>query len=584
MTDTSTRLARGLRRHHAGQLSLAEREYREVLTAEPENAEALHLLGLVAESKGSSEMAAGLVGRAIEIQGPVAEYCATLARVLRSQGKLTQAEACNRQAAGILARQLSAHPDNAEDWRLLGSIFQALDRPGDALEALRRAAELRPDSAEAQYDLGLALSRAGRLDESEQAYRSALRSRPDFPEALNNLGNVLRQLNRAADAVPRYKSALRKRPDFVEAHYNLGLSLQSLDQLPEAERCYRDTLQLQPGLAAAHNNLGNTLQAEGYPSESLAHYSEAVRLEPHNAQFRVNLAMVQLLVGDFENGWRNYSARLSNAPPGLSLWDGSPLDGRPILLLAEQGFGDTIQFIRYARMVKRRGGRVAFSCPAPLTRLLRRAQGIENLLAEGDALPDRGFWAPLMHLPGIFQTTPLNIPIRTPYLAPDPELVRWWAGALPIPASHLKVGIAWRGSAQHHNDRNRSMDPRDLAVLGGLPRVSFISLQPGMEAGAADSGISFAPLPRPLADFADTSALVESLDLVISVDTAVAHLAGASARPVWTILPFAPDWRWMMDRADSPWYPTMRLFRQHHRRDWKGVLAEVRRELEALQS
>jgi tetratricopeptide (TPR) repeat protein len=580
--NTTAQLARGLRRHQAGQLAKAEREYQQVLTADPQNAEALHLLGLVAESRGNAELAGVLMVRAIAVRGPVAEYCASLARVLRSQGKLSQAEVCYRQAADVLARHLAEQPGSASGWRLLASVLQALGSPEDALDALRRATTLLPEWPEAQHDLGLALANEGRLQEAEEAYQTALRARPDFPEALCNLGNVLRRMNRAAEAVPRYRSALRKRPDFVEAKYNLGLALQALDQLPEAEHCYHEVLRQQPSLAAAHNNLGNTLQSAGAPAEALPHYREALSCEPANAEFRVNLGMAQLLLGDFENGWRNYGARHCEAPPGLDLWDGSPLEGRRILLRAEQGFGDTIQFIRYARMVKRRGGSAAFSCPPALARLLRSAQGIDRLLVETEGLSEFGCWAPLMHLPAIFQTSLANIPIRTPYLSPDPQLAQLWAEALPIPSSHLKVGIAWRGSPQHRNDRNRSIEPGDLAVLGGLPRVSFVSLQPEHHAGCEASRLPFAPLGRPLTDFADTSALLHNLDLVISVDTAVAHLAGALARPVWTLLPFAPDWRWMLGRADSPWYPTMRLFRQKQRRDWRGVLLEVRRQLESM--
>ncbi len=582
--DSTAQLARGIRRHQAGQLAKAEREYRDVLTAEPRNADALHLLGLVAESRGNAALAGGLMGQAIAIRGPVAEYCSSLARVLRKQGKLALAEVCNRQAADVLSRRLAEHPRNADDWRLLGATLHALNSPLDALEALRQAAFLRPDSAEAQHDLGMALANAERLEEAEQAYRCALRLRPDAPETLNNLGNVLRRLGRPEDALPFYRSALGKRPAFVEAKYNLGLALQSLDQLPEAETCYREVLREQPSLAAAQNNLANTLQAAGEVSQAMPHFEEAIRCEPGNAEFRVNLGMAQLLLGDFENGWRNYGARRCAPPAGLEMWDGSPLKGRRILLKAEQGFGDTIQFIRYARMVKRRGGSATFACPPALTRLLGHAQGIENLIAEAETSAEFGCWAPLMHLPAIFQTTATTIPIRTPYLRPDPGLVHLWADALAIPSSHLKVGIAWRGSPQHRNDRNRSIDPRELSVLGGISHVTFVSLQPEEQEGCEVARLPFARLKRPLMDFADTSALLYNLDLVISVDTAVAHLAGAQARPVWTLLPFAPDWRWMVDRPDSPWYPTMRLFRQRQRRDWQSVLLEVRGELEAIRS
>ncbi|SPE39249.1 TPR repeat-containing protein (fragment) [Candidatus Sulfopaludibacter sp. SbA3] len=460
--------------------------------------------------------------------------------------------------------------------------FHQAGRDRESVEALRHAVRLQPAVAELWCDLGIMLAHLEAWDEAEDAYRRAVQVRSDFPEALNNLGNLLRRRGCVSEAIPCYQSALRHRADFVEAHYNLGLALQSFDHLEEAQSCYATVLGLNPRLAAAQNNLANTLQSLGAVSQAMPYYHRAVELAGANTDFRVNLGMAQLLLGQFGEGWRNYSARGADRVPGVALWDGSPLQGRRILLRAEQGFGDTIQFIRYGGMLKQRGGFVLLSCPPALTRLLATAQGIDHLLPEDRELPACDFWAPLLHLPGILQTRLETIPAHTPYLSVDPELARQWVESLRLPASHLKVGIAWRGSPAHHNDGNRSIAPAELAALAEVPDTSFVSLQPGCPGGCPESRLPFVPLGRELTDFADTAALVIGLDLVISVDTSVAHLAGALARPVWTLLPFAPDWRWMRERADSPWYPTMKLFRQSRRKDWPGVLARLREELSAL--
>jgi len=569
----------------------------------PQNAEAMHRMGLSAAGMGNSDAACVWIAAAIRHDASAARYYQSLAGVLYGQRKYRQAAACYRQglvvspdeellqtglmrallgsgqpaeAAAVAAPFLHDHAQADEVWHLLGIALHQAGRFDDAAQALRRAIELCPNNANAHYDLGLAYTHLGDEERAEAAYRYALQAEPSFPEACNNLGNLLRRRGCAADAEACYRRALRLRPHFPEARYNLGLTLQSLDLLEQAETCYRDVLKQDPQLAAAHNNLGNTLLAMGSPARAIGHFGEAAGLKPDNREYLVNLGMAQLLTGDFRAGWQNYARREINSPPNIPLWDGSPLRGRRILLRSEQGFGDTIQFIRYARMLKELGAQVSNSCPSQLARLFDGHPAIDEMVDPDRPSRDYDCYAPLMHLPGILDTRLDTIPADVPYLVADPELVRFWGVSLGNAGGRRRIGIAWRGNPQHLNDGNRSIDPAVLGALAGVPNTRFISLQPEWSGGGFADSLPWQPLSRPLTDFADTAALMMNLELVISVDTAVAHLAGALARPVWALLPFAPDWRWMLARDDSPWYPTMRLFRQKRRGQWPEVIARVR--------
>ncbi len=481
------------------------------------------------------------------------------------------------EAAAVLERTLAARPDAAEAWALLGGVLSLSGHSDQGLSALSQAIHLKPAHAGFHYDLGVVLGGMGESRAAEAAYREALELRAHFPEALNNLGNLLRLRHAAEDAIPCYRRALDCRPGYTDANYNLGLALQDLDLLDEAETCYETVLNAAPEHHAALNNLANVRLGLGKVDAALIGYEAAVRLVPASRDYRVNLGIAQLLRGDFAEGWRNYAFRPAPGRPGLPLWTGEPIRGRRILLLSEQGLGDTLQFIRYARHLRYAGGRVSALCPEPLTELLRTAPGVETVTTAGEEPPACDWYAPLLHLPNVLRTRAETVPAEMPYLSANPERIREWAVSLNIPASHLKVGIAWRGGVQHWNDRNRSLLPSDLAVLDGLPETAWISLQKGFRRGC--ESLPFTPLHRELGDLADTAALVAQLDLVISVDTSVAHLAGALASPVWTLLPFAPDWRWMRERTDSPWYPSMTLFRQERRGEWRGVMERVREDL-----
>jgi tetratricopeptide (TPR) repeat protein len=472
--------------------------------------------------------------------------------------------------------------DTATSARLcfdLGNVLHIMGRHDDAATCYEKAINLQPTHAEAWYNLGVARSIQARLSDAIACYQEALRLRPNYTDAHNNLGTLLQALGRDAEAVEHYRKA-----DSVEARYNLGLWLQQRDRPEDAELEYRRVLERNPGHAEACNNLGNVALALGRAEDALCSYLRALELNANHAEAHWNLALTQLLLGQFEDGWRGYEWRFLQTTAEQRqfpepLWDGSPLDGRRILLHAEQGLGDVLQFIRYAPLVHDRGGRVTLECHPPLIRLLASVRGVDRLVELGKALPEYDCHAPLLSLPRIFGTRLETIPSETSYLKPDPERVRHWRAALerwPRP----RVALTWSGNPDHKENSKRSL-PAEALVQLAIPGVCFFALQKGPpEILEAPPALHLHWIEDESTDLSDTAAILEHLDLVISVDTSIAHLAGALGRPVWTLLPFAADWRWLRGREDCPWYPTMRLFRQERRGDWGSVLVRVREELQ----
>ncbi len=521
--------------------------------------------------------------QALRLKPDYAEAHNNLGAALREQGQLAEAVTQYQQALRI-------KPDYAEAHNNLGAALREQGQLAEAVTQCQEALRLKPDFAEAHNNLGNALWEQGQLAEAVARYQEALRLNPDYAEAHSNLGNALKEQGRLAEAVAQCREALRLEPDYAEAHLNLGNALKDQGQLTEAVARYQEALRLKPDYAEAHNNLGTVLHYQGQLAEAVSQYQEAHRLKPDYAEAHLNRALAWLLAGDFERGWPEYewrwqckdfpSSKRSFSQP---LWDGSSLAGRTILLHAEQGLGDTIQFVRYAPLVKRRGGTVILECQSALLRLLQSCAGVDRLLAKGSSLPHFDVHAPLLSLPGILGTTLSTIPAEVPYLFDDANLVEHWRQEL----SHLrgfKIGIAWQGSLRYKADRQRSCRRAVFAPLARLEGVHLISLQKGTGAeqlvddanpfSVTDLGSDFDEVSGP---FMDTAAVMQQLNLVVSVDTAVAHCAGALGVPVWVALPFAPHWTWMLQREDSPWYPTMRLFRQKQWGDWDEVFGASRR-------
>jgi Tfp pilus assembly protein PilF len=461
-------------------------------------------------------------------------------------------------------------------------------------EALyRQVLEAKPRHPDALHMLGVVADQVGQGDDAVKLFRQAIALRPRFPEAQSNLGIALYAMRRLDEAIAAYRQAVALKPDYAEAHYNLGIALSANGESDEAIAAYRRALAILPNYPDALDNLAYALFAKGEFDASIATYRQCATLKPDYYASRKNLGIVLLLQEQFPEGWQEYECRLKTKELGglmrnfvQSKWEGEPLEGRTILLQAEQGIGDVIQFIRYLPMVRERGGRVTLQCQAPLKRLLRVMDPDLPVFECGQPLPPFDTHCPLLSLPRIFATDLASIPQQVPYLHASAEDAASWRARLAEHGSSLKVGLVWAGSPAFKADLLRS--PRQLSVyapLGGVGGVQFFSLQKGdaaRQAKTPPAGMTLHDWTDDLRDFADTAALMENLDLIISSDTSVVHLAGAIGKPVWALLPSVPDWRWFLGRSDSPWYPTMRLFRQQRPMEWGSVIASVREQLQSL--
>jgi len=462
---------------------------------------------------------------------------------------------------------------------------------------LRESLRLGPDDPDTLNNLGTAAWLTGRSDEAEGYYRQAFRLKPDDYSIVNNMGNALWQRNSVEEAAQFYRRALQLKPDSAETWMNLGVLLTDLTEFDEAIACIQESLRLRPQAHEAHDNLGATLARQGKWDEALACYDRALRLQPYYAESHRNRAFIWLARGDFERGWPEFEWRLScqrhvGANPNRPRWTGEELRNRSILLHAEQGFGDSIQFIRFvAEIRKRNAGQVIVICPQPLVRLIARFPGIDFITEEGNPVPPFDVHASLWSLPAILGTTLSNLPAPRAYLSVDDATNANWRAILgralgKSDVDHaIKVGIVWQGNPKHRTDRLRSYSLHQLEPLARVPGVRLISLQKehgldqlrelGGRFAVTDLASETAAGSEDRRDFLDTAAIVSQLDLVVTPDSAVAHLAGSLGVRVWVALSAVAEWRWMLDREDSPWYPSMRLFRQSKAGDWPGVFERM---------
>jgi Flp pilus assembly protein TadD len=466
----------------------------------------------------------------------------------------------------------------------------------EAAECYRAALRWAPDDFDALNNLGAALADLGRLGEAVACYEQAIRIKPGLPEAHYNLGNLFRLAGHPERAVECYARALRLRPEFAEGHNNLGIVLRRLGRFSEAMTSLRRALVLRPGYPAAEVNLGLTLADTGRFAEALAHYEEVLAREPANADAHHNRALAWLTLGDWEQGWPEYewrwrTAELRKPPYSQPVWDGSPLAGRTILLYTEQGSGDIFQCVRFASAVKPRGGTVVLAAPERLHPLLATAPGIDRLVPRDDPHPEPAchLQHALMSLPARLGTTVDTMPAPVPYLRADRARSERWRGELQTLAG-LKVGIAWRGSPKMlPYDLRRSIPLEQFEPLARVDGVRLLSLQAG--AGSEEPGRLGGRFPvldlaarfdESAGAFLDTAAVMTHLDLVVTCDTAIAHLAGALGVPAWVALPSVPHWTWLLDRETSPWYPTVRLFRQAAAGAWDEVFHRMAAALRPL--
>lgn len=614
MSKKRSEIQAGLAAQRAGDFRGAAAQYRKALRLQPNNSDALHLLGVALAETGDLENAARVIVRAIGIGGARPDYCANLGRVFQRVQKHQEAAACFRQA-------LAGDPLNADITYQLGRSLAAGGAFEEAARAFEQVTALDPSFAEAHFELGNLLELRGLRDGAAAQYETALALRPDAAAVHYNLGVVRTEQQRPEDAIACYRKAVALRPEYAEAHNNLAILLHQSGSEEEAAAHYEAFFRLAPDDNNACYNLARLLEEGGRTQEAIDAYGKLLERQPHHLNARTNaancrfmlgdttgaiaeleavleqdpehveahwnLSLALLRSGDLAKGFQEYEWRFRQWPAlGRSFdrprWDGGGLSGRRILLHVEQGMGDAIQFIRYAEAAKRQGGYVLLECPQSLVRLFEGMPWIDEIVDRGSELPPFDCHAPVMSLPHITETSTATHPVGASYLKVDEALLRHWRErvAAAAGAGDLRVGLAWAGNPQQKNNSWRSLPPAELAALDGIEGVSFFSLQKG----AAVDGLlpKMSPLAQGFEDFADMAAVMSQLDLVITVDTSVAHVAGALARPCWTLLCHAADWRWFESRDDSPWYPTMRLFRQPKPRDWAHVMAQVRRELEAL--
>ena len=511
-------------------------------------------------------------------------------------------------AIAVARRVLDLVPDNAEARLLLDRSEAALARGegvgrndpcpcgsgkrfkhchGDVTKrsAVATSGGEAPDAIVAR---ALQAHQRGDLEAASRDYEAALALSPDHPHALHYLGVIAYQQRRAAEALPMLERAVAQVPHEPEFHNNLGLVLAAVDRDEEAVGAFRKSLALRPDHAGAWNNLGLALHARNDLAGAMDAFRRSMSFDPGAVQTRWNLALALLHDGQFSEGWDAYEARLripAFAPasmPSTPLWDGSDAAGRTILLVAEQGLGDAIHFVRFATDVARRGARVVVQAPPPLLALFRRVEGVADVAPLGEAAPAHDAWLPLLSLPRVLHIDASSIPSRVPYLRADETLSAAVASELASYAASLRVGVAWAGSRNNTNDRRRSIALREFVTcVAGIEGVTVFSLQKGDDEddGGRAPGAERLVRLRWREDFDGIAALMQALDVIVTVDTSIAHLAGALARPVLILLPFASDWRWRTNRSDSDWYPTATLYRQRVPGDWTGPLSAVRQAL-----
>jgi tetratricopeptide (TPR) repeat protein len=529
-----------------GRLREAEKIYARVLKAVPDHFDALNMLGIVKAQLGRMGEAHRLLSAAVRI-----------------------------------------NPREPGAWANLGQVLHALKRNQEAAECLDKARALAPDDVGILNQHANALLSLGRHEDALEEFRQVLARAPQHTEARVNSGIAHAALGSSEQAVAEFDSALSIAPGHLPAHYNRGLALHDLGHYAAAIDALERVVASAPEHAAAWLGRGRALAALNRLNEAMASYGKASAIRKEDPDVHFSEAMALLALGDYRRGFEKYEARWrrtgmpAQKSRGRPLWLGEyPLAHKTVLLQAEQGFGDTIQFARYVPLLAATGAKVVLEVQSELTALMARLDGGAQIIGRGEALPPFDVHCPLGSLPLALRTEPDTVPAEIPYLSADEaSLAKWSAriGALARP----RIAIAWSGNSDHFNDRNRSIPFAQLAPLFSVP-ARFVSIQRDVRSEDADKLASEARVTHvggELANFTDTAAAIALADLVISTDTAVAHLAGAMGRPLWVLIPFQPDWRWTLDGETSPWYPTARLFRQASLGDWDGVIARVAAEL-----
>ena len=604
--------------HRSGQLDDAELVYNTILAADPQHSDALHLYGFLKHQRGRSIDGLRLVAAALKARPGSVD-------ALTSYGVILDALKRHEEALVSFDRALAQRGGDAVIHYNRGNALKGIGRYEEALASYDRALALAPDLGPAHHNRGTTYAMLNRNEEALASFDKALSlifervgikivdgislaasklggepperldkalaADANSAEVLNNRGRVLNRLRLYDEAIASFDRSLALRHDQSDALCHRGEALAAINRFDDALADFARALRIDPNCADAHLKRGNALYALNRTDEALRSFAAAVTIQPENPEANFNEALARLCLGDFRIGWRKYEFRWERAEFAKErptyprpMWRGEKeIAGKTILLVTEQGLGDAIQFARYAPLVAALGAKVWLGVRPSLTALMATVPGVSRVFGGGETLPEFDLYCPLLSLPLAFETAIETIPSRVPYIRPPEDRAAKWRGCLPQ-TGRLRIGICWAGTRGHPNDRNRSIPLDRFATILSVPDLDFVSLQkdvgPLEAAILSEHGVH--QLGQQFTDFADTAAVVAMLDLVISVDTSVAHLAGAMAKAVALLVPFSPDFRWMLNRTDSPWYPTMRLFRQSAIGDWETPVNRLCAELEAV--
>ncbi|HEX2655422.1 MAG TPA: tetratricopeptide repeat-containing glycosyltransferase family protein [Xanthobacteraceae bacterium] len=548
LIDLGPAIQEALALHRQGRLNEAEKIYTRVLKSVPKQFDCLHLLGMLKHQRGKTGEAYRLITAALEIDPRSADALTNLGLVLHALGR-------NDDALASLNKALALSPNHVEALNNKGNVLLALKRADQSLDCYGKVLALQPRHIQARVNRGSAYAELGRWNEAIAEYEAAIALHPAHADAHYGRGNALQQMGRDADAVAAYDKALAIMPQHIKAWNGRGVALQALNRYRDAIESYGKALAIQKDYADAHYNEALALLTSGELQRGFAKY---------------------------EWRWKRTGMPADRRNFGRPLWLGEyPLRGKTILLHAEQGLGDTLQFVRYAALLARAGAKVALEVQPELKTLLSQLHGASAVIARGEPLPPFDVHCPLASLPFALKTDLTTIPADVPYLRAPQDHMAKWRDRLALLGRPL-IAIAWSGRSTHANDRNRSIAWSRLEPILSAAAGRIVSVQVGVrdqDAARLRDDKRIAHFGDDIGDFGDTAAILAAADLVISVDTSIAHLAGSMGRPAWILLPSAPDWRWLLDRTDSPWYPTARLFRQPLPGDWDSVIGQVASEL-----
>ena len=573
-----------------GKLQEAEALYRELIAAGTNNHIVYGNLAAICGMQGRFDELIEFLRKALELNPKHPDAHNNLGNALKEQGDLDAAIASYNTA-------LQLKPNYPDTHINLGI---ALKEQGDldaAIASLKTALQLKPNHPDAHYNLGIALQEQGDLDAAIASYKKSLELKPNYPDAHNNLGIALQEHGNLTASITSYKKALELKPNYPDAHNNLGNALKEQGDLTSAITSYNTALQLKSNYPEAHNNLGNALKEQGDLTAAIASYNKALELKPNHPDAHNNLSLTELLTGNYKNGWIRYEYRFQaksgkaivDATPPSQQWNGEEITkGSKLLLVSEQGLGDTLQFMRYATALRMQGASVSL-CAPPKMHTLIQVSGIEQspVTPKQANQVSEGQWIPLLSVPKHLDVSPGNPVINEPYIKTTDELIAKWAGTLEAEQRPV-IGINWQGNPKTEKTglRGRSISLEAFAPITGTSQISLLSLQKGFGSeqletcSFKDRFVSCQDQINDTWDFLETAAIISNCDLVITSDTSVAHLAGGMGKTTWLLLHKVPDWRWGLEGDTSFWYPSMRLFRQSERGNWDEVMERVAEELQ----